>query len=69
MPSQAPQGLPKSFAARVEDVDSPSASESEGGDASDSDHDVSAPLVKPLELPPKPVWNTASVLPQAPPPP
>ena len=62
VPSQAPQGLPKSFAATVEGIDSPS--ESEGDDASDSDRDVSTPVVKPLELPPKPVWNTASVLPQ-----
>lgn len=61
VPTQAP-GLPKSFAASVDRVDS--LSESDGDDASDSDRDVSTPVVKPLELPPKPVWNTASVLPQ-----
>jgi hypothetical protein len=64
VPSLNP-GIPKSFAETVARVDSPS--DSEGDDGSDSDHgSAEAPGAKPLELPPKPVWNTASVLPAIP---
>ena len=64
VPSLNP-GIPKSFAETVARVDSPS--DSGGDDGSDSDHgSAEAPGAKPLELPPKPVWNTASVLPAIP---